>query len=199
MASIREAAQNVISEGRDGIGWIALWKHGRGWETAAFWPDYNERANTLAFETYDMPEIIEILEQDPDAIIVNSYVHNLGSVEEMTRDTLANALRWQYDLQNSKIADYLQEDVLRQTTTQHSDKPATKHHKGSRATIKVKIEAMQMARLSKGWSRKKLAAEAGVTPQTIGRIERGLSASPEIAKKIADALEANTTDLFTIG
>lgn len=199
MASIREAAQNVIGEGRDGIGWIALWKQGRGWETAAFWPDYNERANTLAFESYDMPEIIEILEQDPDAIIVNSYVHNLGSVEEMTRDTLANALRWQYDLQNSKIADYLQEDVLRQTPTQCSDKPATKRHKGSRATIKVKIEAMQMARLSKGWSRKKLAAEAGVTPQTIGRIERGLSASPEIAKKIADALEANTTDLFTIG
>lgn len=109
MASIREAAQNVIGEGRDGIGWIALWKKGRGWETAAFWPDYNERANTLAFESYDMPEIIEILERDPDAIIVNSYVHNLGSVEEMTRDTLANALRWQYDLQTARLAGRLSE------------------------------------------------------------------------------------------
>ena len=64
--------------------------------------------------------------------------------------------------------------------------------------IIAKTDAMQMARLSKGWSRTKLAAEAGITPQTIGRIERGLSASPEIAKKIADALEAHTTDLFTI-
>jgi len=198
MASIRDAAQNVISEGRDGIGWIALWKHGRGWETAAFWPDYNERANTLTFESYDMPEIIEILEQDPDAIIVNSYVHNLGSVEEMTRDTLANALRWQYDLQNSKIADYLQEDVLRQTPMQSGDKPATNPRKASRATIKAKIEAIQMARLSKGWSRKRLAAEAGTTPQTIGRIESGLSASPETIKKVADALGRPVSELFAI-
>ena len=47
---------------------------------------------------------------DANAIIVNAYYHNLGPAE-MTRDSLANALRWQYDNQTSRIAGHLQEDA----------------------------------------------------------------------------------------
>ena len=109
MASIRNAAQNVLPEARDGIGWIALWKEGRGWNTAAFWPDYDGKTDTLTFDNDDIPEILEILGQDPNAIIVNSWIHNLGPVEEATRETLAEALRWQYDLQHARIADYMED------------------------------------------------------------------------------------------
>ena len=109
MASIRAAAQSVIEEVRDGIGWIALWKEGRGWNSASFWPDYNEKDDTLTFDSDDAETIAEILEKDPNAIIVNSWVHNLGPTEEATRETVSEALRWQYDLQHAKIADYTKE------------------------------------------------------------------------------------------
>lgn len=108
MASIRAAAQNVLEEAREAIGWIALWKEGRGWNTMAYWPDYNGKTDTLTFDPDDDPWISDILAKDPNAIIVNSWIHNLGPVEEATRETLADALRWQYDLQHTRIADFIE-------------------------------------------------------------------------------------------
>lgn len=109
MASIRTAAQNVLEEAREAIAWIALWREGRSWNTATFWPDYNDKTDSLTFDEDDLPEITDIVEKDPNAIIVNSWIHNLGPVEEATRETLADALRWQYELQHAKIADYMEE------------------------------------------------------------------------------------------
>lgn len=106
MASLRQAAQSVLDEGRDGIGWIACWKEGRGWGCESFWPDL-PNDHQLIFEDYDIERLQEILKTDPHAILVNSYYHNLGDVECMTRDSLADALRWQYDLQRSMLADAL--------------------------------------------------------------------------------------------
>lgn len=108
MATIREATRNVINEARDGIGWIALWKEGRGWESAVFWPDYDEQADCLAFSEDDLPEILEITEKDSDAIIVNGWIYNLGPVEDATVESLATALRWQRELHNARIIDYIQ-------------------------------------------------------------------------------------------
>lgn len=108
MASIRNAAQNVLDTARDGIGWIALWKEGRGWNTETFWPDYNEKENRLTFDEDDLTRIAEIFEADPNAILVNSYVHNLGGMESVTREELADALRWQYDLQNARISEAIE-------------------------------------------------------------------------------------------
>ena len=107
MASLREAAQNVIEEAREAIGWIALWKEGRSWNTEVFWPDYSDKTDSLTFEAEDIPEVNEILAKDPKAIIVNSWIHNLGPVEEATRETLADALRWQYDLGHALLCQYL--------------------------------------------------------------------------------------------
>ena len=107
MASMRTAAQNVLCEAREAIAWIALWKDGRGWNTEAFWPDYDSRVDRLTFEEDDLPEISDILAKDPNAIIVNSWIHNLGPVDEATRETLADGLRWQYGLQHARIASYI--------------------------------------------------------------------------------------------
>lgn len=63
MASIRTVAQNVLSEAKDGISWIALWKEGKGWNAESFWFYY--------------------------------------------RESLADALRWQYSLGNALISDAL--------------------------------------------------------------------------------------------
>ena len=113
MASIRNAAQWVLDDCRDGIGWVAIWKEGRSWESERIYGvDFNERAYTAKI---DDPEELErlqaILAIDPRAIIVNSYYHNLGDTECMTRDTLADALRWQYELQNATVANFLENIV----------------------------------------------------------------------------------------
>lgn len=113
MASIRNAAQWVLDDCRDGIGWVAIWKEGRSWESERIYGvDFDEHNYTA---TIDDPEELErlqaILAIDPHAIIVNSYYHNLGDCECMTRDTLADALRWQYELQNATVANFLENIV----------------------------------------------------------------------------------------
>lgn len=110
MASIRNAAQWVLDDCRDGIGWVAIWKEGRSWESERIYGvDFDEPTYTA---TIDDPEELErlqaILAIDPHAIIVNGYYHNLGDPECMTRDTLADALRWQYELQNAIVANFLE-------------------------------------------------------------------------------------------
>lgn len=106
MASIRTEAQDVLDVARDGIGWIALWKNGRGWNTFCFWPDITSDGS-LVFEDYEIEGLQNVLEADPRAILVNSWHHNLGDTTCMTRDSLADALRWQYDLQHYTVADVL--------------------------------------------------------------------------------------------
>lgn len=106
MASLRIEAQDVLDVARGGIGWIALWKKGRSWTTFSFWPEIG-RHKDLIFEDYEIEQLKNILAIDRQAILVNSYHHNLGDTECMTRDSLAEALRWQYDLQHYTVADVL--------------------------------------------------------------------------------------------
>ena len=53
MASIREAAQQVLSTARDGIGWIVFWKEGRGWDSTDVYVDYTESGRILSVEEWD--------------------------------------------------------------------------------------------------------------------------------------------------
>lgn len=105
MASLRMAAQNVLDIARDGIGWIALWKDGRSWSSMSFWPDYNEKSGNFVFEDFEQEQLQHIAKIDSHAILVNGWFHNLGSPDAMTRDSLADALRWQYDLQHYLVID----------------------------------------------------------------------------------------------
>ena len=104
MASLRTTAQNVLEEVRDGIAWIALYKQGRGWEVSCFWPDLG-RNGEFIFDADDIDEFKEILSADSNAILVNGYYCNLGLIDEMTRETLESALRWQYEKQFFRLAD----------------------------------------------------------------------------------------------
>ena len=113
MASIRKAAQWVLDDCRDGIGWVAIWKEGRSWESERIYGvDFDERTYTATIDAPEEQERLQaILDIDPHAIIVNGYYHNLGDPECMTRDTLADALRWQYELQNATVANFLENIV----------------------------------------------------------------------------------------
>ena len=113
MASIRNAAQWVLDDCRDGIGWVAIWKVGRSWESERIYGvDFDEHTYTATIDDPEEQERLQnILAIDPHAIIVNSYYHNLGDTECMTRDSLADALRWQYELQNATAANFLENIV----------------------------------------------------------------------------------------
>ena len=111
MASLRTTAQQVLEEARDGIAWIALYKEGRGWRADCFWPDFDEQTGSFKFEDYDLDDLKEILATDKGAILVNGYYYNLGPVEEMNRETLASALRWQYEEQYSRLADAIPQET----------------------------------------------------------------------------------------
>lgn len=110
MASIRAAAQWVLEDCREGIGWVAVWKEGRGWQSdRIFGLDFDERTGTAKLEDADELEtMMQILARDPQAIIVNGYYYNLGDSDEMTRDSLAAALRWLYENQRALLADFLE-------------------------------------------------------------------------------------------
>lgn len=104
MATLKQNAQYMIDVAREGIGWIALWKDDKGWMTMDYYPDI-DRDNRLIFEDYDIDSLQNILKVDPRAILVNGWHHNLGDTTCMTYDSLAAALRWQYDLQHYTVAD----------------------------------------------------------------------------------------------
>ena len=105
MASLRDSAQRVLQEAKDGIAWIAFYKDGRGWGAECFWPEYDDKSNEFWHDKDDLDELRDILEADPRAVFVNGYYSNLGSTDEMTRESLANALRWQYENQFNLLKD----------------------------------------------------------------------------------------------
>lgn len=64
--------------------------------------------------------------------------------------------------------------------------------------LKIKLEQFQQMRVNQGLSCQDLAKSSGVSASTICRLERGFSANPSTAKKLADALGCPVTDLFDI-
>lgn len=148
MASIRKAAQWVLDDCRDGIGWVCIWKEGRGWESERIYGvDFDERTYTATIDDADELERLQaILAIDPHAIIVNGYYHNLGDPECMTRDTLADALRWQYELQNATVGNFLENIVQpAQATDVHAEQIAANNldemHKNEDPSEDEKLEA----------------------------------------------------------
>lgn len=105
--TMREAAQWLRDDAQDGISWIVLWKEGRGWNFRTVYLN-EDRDGTVELDyPEDLEELQKILAIDPHAIIVNGWHHNLAVCEgHVSRDDLARALRWQYDLQNAQLADF---------------------------------------------------------------------------------------------
>lgn len=105
MASLREEARAVIDVARDAIIWIAVWKTGRSWHCREIYSvDYQEsnpyfhRDEKWQIDEDDKEELRDILKEDPNACLVNGYYMNIGSLEEMTIESLADGLRYQYEI-----------------------------------------------------------------------------------------------------
>lgn len=92
MAAINTIAKEWADELRDGIAWLIVWKTGRSWNAQAVWLGVDNDT----FEPEDLEAARNILQQDPNAVMLNGYYcGRLG--EDMTRNELAAGIRWHYE------------------------------------------------------------------------------------------------------
>jgi len=92
VAALRTVAGEWADEIREGIAWVIVWKTGRSWNAQAVWLD----PYTDTFEQEDLWLARRILEEDPGAVMLNSwYCGHLG--EDMTVAELAAGIRWHYE------------------------------------------------------------------------------------------------------
>lgn len=92
MAAINAIAKDWADELRDGIAWVIVWKTGRSWNAQAVWLNCDDDT----FEPEDLELARKVLEQDPNAVMLNGYYcGHFG--EDMTAAELAAGIRWHYD------------------------------------------------------------------------------------------------------
>ena len=109
MASLKNQARRLLPDAAMAIGWIALWREGRGWASEVFFPDYTERTGEFEIEPEDRERMEEIVARDESALLVNGWYMNLGSLEDMTIESLTDALRWQYGINGGNLREIIAE------------------------------------------------------------------------------------------
>ena len=92
MAALNTVVDDFNYEIRDGIVWVVIWKTGRSWS------GYATRLNlgTNTFDPDDLKKAHEILETDPNAVMLNSY-HCGRFCYDMTKLEIARWIRWSYE------------------------------------------------------------------------------------------------------
>ena len=102
--NLKQIARDNIYEMRDAICWMALYKVGRSWEYAIMWPDVDDRhCSPVLTDPDERQEARNIVAVDPNAVFLNGYYCNLGPLEDMTIESLADGLRWQYEKSQSAM------------------------------------------------------------------------------------------------
>lgn len=92
MAALNAIAREWADELREGIAWVIVWKTGRSWNATAVWLNCDDDT----FEPEDLELARKVLEQDPNAVMLNGYYcGHFG--EDMTAAELAAGIRWHYD------------------------------------------------------------------------------------------------------
>ncbi|WP_455619605.1 hypothetical protein [Eisenbergiella sp.] len=100
MAALNAIAREWADELREGIAWVIIWKTGRSWNATAVWLNPDDDT----FELEDLDTARKILEQDPNAVMLNGYYcGHLG--ENMTAAELAAGIRWHYENQYNQLQD----------------------------------------------------------------------------------------------
>lgn len=92
MAALNAIAREWADELREGIAWVIVYKTGRSWNAQAVWLNCDDDT----FEPEDLELARKVLEQDPNAVMLNGYYcGHFG--EDMTVAELAVWIRWHYD------------------------------------------------------------------------------------------------------
>ena len=101
MASLRTMVGRFRNELREGVAYVAFWKNGRIWGTEAFWLD--PRYNTI--EEDDTREMWQIINTDPNAIIVNGF-ESCPFDGKSTVEHMLEHIRWRYESHRCQLVDF---------------------------------------------------------------------------------------------
>ena len=112
MASLRDCVKNYQDELSEGIAWVAFWREGRSWNCTHFFLELDDNAEEVMLPEQKR-ELEAILAKDPEAVILNGYLHgHLGTNENGEKTTLANlyhGVRWHYQNgTSSKVKHFLE-------------------------------------------------------------------------------------------
>lgn len=100
MAALNAIAKEWADEIRNGIAWVIVWKTGRSWNAEAFWLNCDDDT----FELEDLDRARKILDQDPNAVMLNGYYcGHFG--EDMGAAELAAGIRWHYENSCNLLSD----------------------------------------------------------------------------------------------
>lgn len=100
MAALNAIVKAYADEIREGIAWVLIWKTGRSWHAEAVWLNCDDDT----FELEDLDMVHEVLEQDPNAVMVNGYYcGHLG--ENMTLAEIADGILWHYEKGHNLLKD----------------------------------------------------------------------------------------------
>ena len=102
MASLRTMVGRFRNELREGVAYVAFWKNARGWGAEAFWldPGYFEDYGD-AIEDDDAREMRQILNTDPNAIIVNGFESC-----PFDGESAVERIRWIYEDHRCQLSDF---------------------------------------------------------------------------------------------
>ena len=101
MASLRTMVGRFRNELREGVAYVAFWKNGRSWGAEAFWLD--PRYNTI--EEDDTREMWQIINTDPNAIIVNGF-DSCPFDGKSTVEHMLEHIRWRYEDHRCQLVDF---------------------------------------------------------------------------------------------
>ena len=92
MAALNAIARAEADTIREGIAWLIVWKTGRSWHAESVYLSVEDDT----FEPEDLHWVNAVLEEDPNAVMVNGYYcGHLG--EDMTVEEIEAGLRWHYE------------------------------------------------------------------------------------------------------
>ena len=102
MASLRTMVGRFRDELREGVAYVAFWKNGGSWGAEAFWLDlgYFEDYGD-AIEDDDAREMRQIINTDPNAIIVNGF-ESCPFIGE----SAVEHIRWIYEDHRCQLVDF---------------------------------------------------------------------------------------------
>lgn len=80
----------------DGTPWIAVWKEGRSWECFHFYPEGGDYEDGYQFSYEDQDRMLEILQADFRAIVLNGEHTSCELLETLEGVTLESAIEISY-------------------------------------------------------------------------------------------------------
>lgn len=99
MASLKQIVKEYRTEIVDGIAWIVIWKKGRSWNAAAFWPEDGSYDDGYTFDRYDLEAMKMISFLDFKAVCFNGYYFG----EDFTNDEIADRILYFYEMRRVQL------------------------------------------------------------------------------------------------